>query len=184
MGDSDRRGAPPVRACAGCRTRRPVTELIRVARQAEEVLPDLRRRIPGRGMHLCADPACFEAARKRRAFGRTLRHPVNVDLAALLEATREALVAALVALLTDGRRSGAVVPSRGPVLEALPVGSVPPELLRATIVDPRHAARAAWLAGALSRFTFDGPGAMKRRLARGGTPIGPHRARKRCSDCE
>jgi hypothetical protein len=34
---------------------------------------------PGRGAYLCPDPACLEAAGKRRAFGRAFRGPAAVD---------------------------------------------------------------------------------------------------------
>jgi predicted RNA-binding protein YlxR (DUF448 family) len=35
-------------------------------------------RAPGRGVYTCVDAACFERARQRRAFARTLRAPVEV----------------------------------------------------------------------------------------------------------
>jgi uncharacterized protein len=33
----------------------------------------------GRGAYLCPDPACLEAAGKRRAFGRAFRGPATAD---------------------------------------------------------------------------------------------------------
>lgn len=36
-------------------------------------------RAGGRGAYLCPDPACLEAAGKRRAFGRAFRGPATVD---------------------------------------------------------------------------------------------------------
>jgi predicted RNA-binding protein YlxR (DUF448 family) len=37
------------------------------------------RREPGRGAYTCRRLACFERARERRAFNRTLRQTVDVD---------------------------------------------------------------------------------------------------------
>jgi predicted RNA-binding protein YlxR (DUF448 family) len=49
------------------------------------VLPDPRRRLPGRGAHLHPDPACLALAERRRAFGRALRVDGVLDTAALTE---------------------------------------------------------------------------------------------------
>ena len=63
-------------------------ELLRVvvAREATgpalpglSVVPDPRRRTPGRGAWLHLDLACVELAQRRRAFGRALRVPEPVD---------------------------------------------------------------------------------------------------------
>ncbi|MCE2511091.1 MAG: YlxR family protein [Acidimicrobiia bacterium] len=65
----------PVRTCIGCRTRRPGAELRRVRMDPSGALvvgPG-----PGRGAWLCADNACFEWARRRRAFARALRADVE-----------------------------------------------------------------------------------------------------------
>ena len=40
---------------------------------------------PGRGAWLCDDPACFESAKRRRAFGRALRADVGPDEIARLQ---------------------------------------------------------------------------------------------------
>ncbi|WP_232425307.1 YlxR family protein [Pseudofrankia inefficax] len=40
-----------------------------------ELLPDVRRRLPGRGAHLHPDLACLDLAERRRAFPRALRVP-------------------------------------------------------------------------------------------------------------
>ena len=67
----------PTRTCVGCRNRAPADSLLRfVAAETEDglrLLPDPKRRLPGRGAHLHPDPACFAQAERRRAFGRALR---------------------------------------------------------------------------------------------------------------
>ncbi|WP_448609652.1 YlxR family protein [Geodermatophilus sp. URMC 60] len=65
----------PVRTCVGCRKRAPVTELLRVVARDGALVPDSRRRLPGRGASLHPTPECLHAAERRRAFPRALRLP-------------------------------------------------------------------------------------------------------------
>jgi predicted RNA-binding protein YlxR (DUF448 family) len=51
---------------------------VRVTRTADDGLAVGRSR-PGRGAWLHRDPACLDAAIKRRAFARALRGPVRTD---------------------------------------------------------------------------------------------------------
>ncbi|WP_446689062.1 YlxR family protein [Saccharothrix tamanrassetensis] len=44
------------------------------------VVPDARRRLPGRGAWLHPDPGCLRDAEKRRAFPRALRVPGPLDV--------------------------------------------------------------------------------------------------------
>ena len=90
----------PIRTCIGCRQRGAAAELIRVvvapdargegAAQGSSpglgggpvslpVVPDLRRRIAGRGAWLHPVTRCAELAVRRRAFARALRVPGAVD---------------------------------------------------------------------------------------------------------
>jgi predicted RNA-binding protein YlxR (DUF448 family) len=70
----------PIRTCIGCRERAAVAELLRVvAGPGALVVPDLRRRIPGRGAWLHPDQRCVELAERRRAFARALRVPGPID---------------------------------------------------------------------------------------------------------
>ena len=69
----------PVRTCVGCRERAPVTDLLRVVLRAGALVPDPRRRLPGRGASLHPTPECLRAAERRRAFARALRVSTPVE---------------------------------------------------------------------------------------------------------
>jgi predicted RNA-binding protein YlxR (DUF448 family) len=56
-----------------------------VAGPDSQVLPDPRRRIPGRGAWLHPDRRCVELAERRRAFARALRVPGPVDPTPVVE---------------------------------------------------------------------------------------------------
>ncbi|MEU1994725.1 MULTISPECIES: YlxR family protein [Nocardia] len=86
------RRAAPVRTCIGCRKRELAGDLLRiVARDLEagdgsqviEIVPDPRRRLPGRGAWLHPLSACLRAAERRRAIGRALRVSGHLDISAL-----------------------------------------------------------------------------------------------------
>ncbi|WP_149360136.1 YlxR family protein [Lolliginicoccus suaedae] len=74
----------PVRTCVGCRRRTFAADLLRiVALQGDEhrfcLAPDPHQVLPGRGAWLHPTTQCLDKAVKRRAFGKALRRPGNVD---------------------------------------------------------------------------------------------------------
>jgi predicted RNA-binding protein YlxR (DUF448 family) len=78
----------------GCRQRAAATELLRITvagRPGAEpfgdfrLVPDPKRRQPGRGAHVHLDRSCVEAAIRRRAFVRALRVRQMPDPAPLWE---------------------------------------------------------------------------------------------------
>ncbi len=77
----------PLRMCVVCRTRRPASELIRVAVDKEEqtVVPDIHKKIGGRGAYICRDPECIKKAEKRRCFDRHLKCAAAEELFRQLE---------------------------------------------------------------------------------------------------
>ncbi|WP_228803829.1 YlxR family protein [Nocardia higoensis] len=88
---SPRRSAP-VRTCIGCRKRESAVELLRIVARDRDagdgsrivvVVPDPRRRLPGRGAWVHPLSACSIAAVRRRAFGRALRVSGHLDISAL-----------------------------------------------------------------------------------------------------
>ncbi|MEO6701552.1 MAG: YlxR family protein [Jatrophihabitantaceae bacterium] len=86
-----------MRTCIGCRQRASVTDLLRVVvaqgvapdrsapadQPIRVVLPDPRRRAPGRGAWLHPALECVERAEHRRAYGRALRVSAQPDAAAV-----------------------------------------------------------------------------------------------------
>jgi predicted RNA-binding protein YlxR (DUF448 family) len=77
----------PVRMCVGCKARASVSDLVRVTvvevGGVRSVLPDHRRRLPGRGASLHPAPGCLDLAERRRAFPRALRSAGPLDTEAL-----------------------------------------------------------------------------------------------------
>ncbi|ALA67230.1 YlxR family protein [Corynebacterium lactis] len=72
------------RTCIATRQRCSESNLLRVVASAEEdgitaIVPDPRRRMPGRGAWITPTSAAWETAHKRRAFGRALKVSTPVD---------------------------------------------------------------------------------------------------------
>jgi uncharacterized protein len=67
----------PVRTCAGCGRKAPQAELLRFVALDGTLTHSPNG--PGRGVYTCRRLACFERARERRAFSRTLRRTVQID---------------------------------------------------------------------------------------------------------
>jgi predicted RNA-binding protein YlxR (DUF448 family) len=62
----------PLRRCVGCMESKPKRELIRIASSDGGAFVDESGRANGRGIYLCQNEVCFDAARKKRAVGRGL----------------------------------------------------------------------------------------------------------------
>ena len=110
------------RFCALTRVARPVDDLIRfVVGPAGEAVPDLKRKLPGRGLWLTATRDTIDEAIKRKIFARGFKRDVTV--AADLAGTTEALLAraALDALAIAGK-AGQVVSGFAKVEAAIEKG--------------------------------------------------------------
>ena len=88
----------PTRFCAATRVARPVRDLLRFALSPEGVVtPDLRQRLPGRGVWVTSRRAEIELAARKSVFSRGFHAPARVpdDLADLVERLmrRDALAA-------------------------------------------------------------------------------------------
>ena len=76
------------RHCALSRTLKPVEEMIRfVVGPDGDTVPDIKRKLPGRGIWITATRACLDEAVKRNVFARAFKRNVRVapDLAAVTE---------------------------------------------------------------------------------------------------
>lgn len=75
----------PLRQCVGCRTMKSKREMVRVIRTPEEtIVMDLTGRKNGRGAYICRSAACFDKARKSKAFERALNVSIPEELYDLL----------------------------------------------------------------------------------------------------
>ncbi len=84
--EADERG--PLRRCALTRARRPKDDLIRFVLAPDgEIVPDLKERLPGRGVWVSASGDIVAEAAKRNVFARALKAQVKVpaDLARRVE---------------------------------------------------------------------------------------------------
>ncbi|CAN2234150.1 COG2740 Predicted nucleic-acid-binding protein implicated in transcription termination [actinobacterium SCGC AAA044-D11] len=71
----------PIRSCIACRKRENYSELLRVVRIGNQVLPDEDRRKFGRGAWLHRN--CFDLAKERRSFQRAFRTDESLSLDSL-----------------------------------------------------------------------------------------------------
>ncbi len=112
------------RQCALTRTVMPVDEMIRfVVGPDGAVVPDVKRKLPGRGLWVSGTSAAVAEATKRNVFARGFKRQVRAapDLAA--ETERLLARAALDALAMAGK-AGQVVAGAAKVAEALEDGAV------------------------------------------------------------
>jgi uncharacterized protein len=75
--DDEDEEAGPERTCVASRVVRPIHELIRFVAGPDDILtPDLKGRLPGRGVWVTGERALLEEAVRRKAFARGLKRPV------------------------------------------------------------------------------------------------------------
>lgn len=97
------------RLCAATRIARPLDELIRFAAGPDgQIVPDLGRRLPGRGVWVTADRASVAAAIAGKAFARSLKRPVTMPLD-LAERVERLMLARLGQALAMANKAGCVV---------------------------------------------------------------------------
>jgi hypothetical protein len=108
-----------MRMCAVSRQVRPIDELIRfVVAPSGEVVADLKRKLPGRGLWVSASRQAIAEAVRRHQFSRGFKRDVRVSgtLAADLETLLERFV---VEALAVAAKAGQVVSGFGKVADAL-----------------------------------------------------------------
>jgi hypothetical protein len=108
-----------VRMCAVSREQRPIDELIRfVVSPAGEVVPDLKRKLPGRGLWLSASRQTVAEAVRRHQFSRGFKRDVRVP-ATLAADTENLLCRSAVEALAIAAKAGQVVAGFAKVEAAL-----------------------------------------------------------------
>ena len=120
------------RMCAVSREVRPIDELIRfVVAPSGEVVADLKRKLPGRGLWISASRRAVAEAARRHQFSKGFKRDVRV--AATLAADTEALLAkSAVDALAMAAKAGQVISGFGKVEDAL-TGRQGRSLVRALI---------------------------------------------------
>jgi hypothetical protein len=114
----------PVRRCALTRARRPKEELIRFVLGPDgAIVPDLRERLPGRGVWLTATKDCVTDAIKRNVFAAALKTKVNVPPGLADQVDRLMSEAALNALAL-ANKAGQVIFGFAKIEEAIANGTV------------------------------------------------------------
>lgn len=107
------------RTCIVTRVTMPVDALIRfVAAPGGVLTPDLRHRLPGRGVWVTAERGAVETAVRKRLFEKALEGPVVVD-PELPDQVERLLFAAAIAALSMARKAGTVVAGFSKVEAAL-----------------------------------------------------------------
>ena len=120
----DGRAADAVRRCAVTRAHRPKDELIRFVLGPDgAIVPDLKEKLPGRGVWLTAAHDTVAEAVKRKAFGRALKTEAKAP-EGLAEQTDRLLAEAALAALAMANKAGEVVFGHSKVEDALVKGRV------------------------------------------------------------
>ena len=122
--DTGPHAAGPLRTCALTRTERPVEDMVRfVTGPDKAIVPDLARRLPGRGVWVELNRARLDEAARRNVFAKSLKRQVTVpsDLSALVEAL---LVKRVVNGLSIANKAGLVVQGFAQVDATLDGGQV------------------------------------------------------------
>jgi predicted RNA-binding protein YlxR (DUF448 family) len=133
-----RSGREVERLCVVTRTVKLVDEMIRFVVGPDGVVPDVKRKLPGRGIWITATKSALAEAVKRKAFARGFKREVRVapDLA---DTTERLLIRSALDALAIAGKAGAVATGFSRVEEAL---------TRTPIAALLHAADAAADGGA------------------------------------
>jgi predicted RNA-binding protein YlxR (DUF448 family) len=120
LDDGPRTGrSATTRMCAVTRQVRPIDEMIRfVVAPSGEVVADLKRRLPGRGLWVSASHAAVAEAVRRRQFSRGFKRDVRAS-ASLADETGRSLVRSVIEALAMVAKAGQVVSGFAKVESAL-----------------------------------------------------------------
>jgi predicted RNA-binding protein YlxR (DUF448 family) len=106
------------RLCAATREIRPIADLIRFVAGPQGVVPDLKRKLPGRGVWITARRGTVAEAVKRGTFKKSLKADVTIpaDLPGMVE---RLMVRAALDALAITHKSGLVAAGTGKVEDAI-----------------------------------------------------------------
>jgi hypothetical protein len=108
-----------VRMCAVARQVRPIDELIRfVVSPAGDVIPDLKRKLPGRGLWISASRRTVAEAVRRHQFSKGFKREVRVSPSLAID-TEALLVRGAIEALAMAAKAGQVICGFSKVEEAL-----------------------------------------------------------------
>ncbi|MCA1456116.1 RNA-binding protein [Bradyrhizobium sp. BRP22] len=125
-----------MRMCAVSREVRPIDELIRfVVAPTGEVIADVKRKLPGRGLWLSASRRTVAEAVRRHQFSRGFKRDVRVA-ATLPDDTEALLVRSALEALAMAAKAGQVVSGFGKVEDALSQRERPLGLIHASDAAP------------------------------------------------
>jgi uncharacterized protein len=111
-------GAGAERFCAVTRTVRPVDDMIRFVIGPDGVVPDLKRKLPGRGIWITATRSALKDAVARKVFAKSFKREVRTA-PDLVDLTERLLVRAALDALAIAGKAGAVVAGFAKVEAAL-----------------------------------------------------------------
>src|SRR5262247_3710622 len=121
-GDAEAADHGPLRICAVLRVSKPPEELVRfVAGPDLAIVPDLARRLPGRGVWVDATRSAVAEAVRRKVFAKSLKKPVTVpaDLPDLVE---RLLRKRLIETVSIANKAGLLVAGFAKVMQAIEAG--------------------------------------------------------------
>jgi uncharacterized protein len=122
------------RLCAATGTVMPIAEMIRFVLAPDgTVAPDLKRKLPGRGIWVTASRQALQTAVARKVFARGFKRDVRVP-ADFVDATERLMERAALDALAIARKAGSV---------AIGFAKVETAIARGTVVGLLHAAEAA-----------------------------------------
>jgi uncharacterized protein len=136
------------RLCAVTREVKPVGDLIRFVIGPEGVVPDLKRKLPGRGLWITADRKTLKDAVSRNVFARGFKRDVRVT-AELTEITERLLQSGTLDALSIAGKSGLVLTGFAKVEAAIAQESAHDDIVGLIHASDAAADGVGKLAGAL-----------------------------------
>jgi len=111
----------PLRTCIGCRKVFEKTVLIRIVQAPDgQLIPDVKAKLPGRGVYLCSRLSCIQKAVRKNILSRALRNKVPTsELTGLEKKIRDALQGKLQAFLGILRKGNRIVVGRESIRKRL-----------------------------------------------------------------